>query len=80
MRYAIKYQNKPTKDIPNVVVNRSGNPGYYSNYPLLVSSVMSKTKAAVVNQNGFIAYDHDNVGKCYDGDSTKSFNYHNRIL
>ena len=87
MRYSIQYKNQlpgnaknPTKSVPNVVTNRSGNPGYFSNYPLLVSSVLSASEPAVVNQNGFIAYDHDDVGKCYDGDGSKSFNYHNRIL
>jgi len=38
MRYGIKYQTKPGKEVKNVVINRSGNPGYYVNFPLLVSS------------------------------------------
>jgi len=38
MRYGIKYQTKPRKEVSNVVVNRSGNPGYNINFPLLVSS------------------------------------------
>jgi hypothetical protein len=42
MRYGIKYQTKPEKVVKNAVVNRSGNPGYYVNAPLLVSSEIGK--------------------------------------
>lgn len=59
MRFGIKYQTKPNKVVKNTVVNRSGNPGYNINAPLLVSSVIDKTKLAQVNQNGFVTYDHD---------------------
>lgn len=84
MRYGIKYQTQPRKAVKNVVVNRSGNPGYYNNFPLLVSSqAINPTGLAKVNANGFVAYDHDDKGKCFDTktDSAKEvFNYHNRVL
>jgi hypothetical protein len=80
MRYGIKYQTKPGKVAKNVVVNRSGNPGYYVNFPLLVSSQMGVGKLAKVNQNGFVAYDHDDQGKCFKAAPNGIFNYHNRIL
>jgi hypothetical protein len=65
MRYGITYQTKASKAVKNAVVNRSGNPGYYINFPLLVSSQMAAKALAKVNANGFVTYDHDAEGKCF---------------
>lgn len=43
---------------------------------------MGANYVAKVNVNGFVSYDHDDDGKCFDASTNPDsiYNFHNRIL
>lgn len=65
MKFGIQFIPKLAQQINGAVFKKSGNPGYKTQYPIIVGENSDFTSVQKVNQNGFKVQHHDATGKCF---------------
>ena len=69
MKFGIEFKPRKLDSIPGGVVEKSGNPGYMTQYHIIVGENPDFTLPQKVNQNGFIIKQHDLAGKCFKAET-----------